>query len=126
METESPRLVADVMTTPLETSSADETVADAAARMHERDISALFVPGNPAGIVTTTDVTGVVADGRDPEEVLVGEVMTAPVESAMTTVELTEAAAMMANYGIKHLPVIDGHRDYVGMVSSSDLVFELA
>lgn len=126
MDSSSPVLVGDVMSTPLETVSAGETVAAAAERMRDNDISGLFVPGNPAGIVTTTDVTAVVADGRDPGAVQVGDVMTAPVERVMTSVELTEAAAMMANYGIKHLPVMDDHRDYVGMVSSSDLAMELA
>jgi IMP dehydrogenase len=33
---------------------------------------------------------------------------------------------MMATYGIGHLPVMDDDRDYVGMVSSSDLAIELA
>lgn len=49
-----------------------------------------------------------------------------PTPANTTKVELTEAAAMTANCGIKHLPVIDGHRDCVGMVSSSDSVFEPA
>jgi len=126
MDSSSAVLVGDVMSTPLETVSATETVAAAAARMRDNDISGLFVPGNPVGIVTTTDVTAVVAEGRDPEAVAVREVMTAPVERVMTSVELTEAAAMMANYGIKHLPVMDDHRDYVGMVSTADLAMELA
>jgi len=125
MDSSSPVLVGDVMSTPLETVSSKDTVAAAAEQMRDSDISGLFVPGNPVGIVTTTDVTEVVADGRDPGAVQVGEVMTAPVERVMTSVELTEAAAMMANYGIKHLPVMDDHRDYVGMVSSSDLAMEL-
>ncbi len=126
METRSPVLVGDVMSTPLETISASETVSAAAVQMRDNDISGLFVPGNPVGIVTTTDVTSVVADGKDPAAVEVREVMTAPVERVMTSVELGEAAAMMANYGIKHLPVMDDHRDYVGMVSTSDVAMELA
>jgi IMP dehydrogenase len=119
-------LVADVMSTPLETVSADATVREAARRMRDLGIGGLFVPGNPEGIVTTTDVTAVAADGCDPATVAVDEVMTAPVERVATAVELTEAAAMMATYGIGHLPVMDDDRDYVGMVSSSDLAIELA
>ncbi len=118
-------LVEDVMSTPLETVSGDESLRTAAERMDDGEISALFVPGHPAGIVTTTDVTAVVAEGRDPSSVPVEAVMTAPVERVATAVELGEAAAMMATYGIRHLPVIDDARDYVGMVSSSDLAMEL-
>ncbi|MFC6974301.1 CBS domain-containing protein [Halomicroarcula sp. GCM10025709] len=36
---------------------------------------------------------------------------------------LTETAAMMTNFGINHLPVVDD--DYIGMVSSSDITGEM-
>ena len=126
MAQDSTPLVADAMTSPLETISSSATAREAAERMREEDINALFVPGSDAGIVTTTDVLDVVATGDDPDEVLVGDVMTAPVERVTTGVELNEAAAMMTTYGIKHLPVTDDHGDYVGMISSTDLTTELA
>jgi IMP dehydrogenase len=126
MAQESTPLVADAMTSPLETISSSATAREAAERMRNEDINALFVPGSDAGIVTTTDVLDVVATGDDPDEVAVGDVMTAPVERVTTDVELNEAAAMMTTYGIKHLPVTDGHGDYVGMISSTDLTTELA
>ena len=126
MATDSPVRVEDVMTTPLETISAGATVREAARKMRELDISALFVMRAEAGIITTTDVVEVVAEGVDPSEVAVADVMTAPVERITTAEELTEAAAMMTNFGIKHLPVIDAHGDYVGMVSTTDLTTQLA
>ncbi|MFC6614027.1 CBS domain-containing protein [Halopenitus salinus] len=121
MATTDPILVADVMSTPLETIPEHATLREAATRMRDSDINALFVPGVSAGIVTTTDVVEAVADGSDPDEVTVGEAMTAPVERITTAEELTQAAAMMTNFGIKHLPVVDGDGDYVGMVSTTDL-----
>lgn len=125
MATDSPVLVADVMSTPLETVSANATLQTAAKQMQEHDISGLFVPGSTAGIVTTTDVVDVVAAGDDPAEVEVADVMTAPVERVTTDVELNQAAEMMTTYGIKHLPVVDDHGDYVGMVSSTDVTSEV-
>ncbi|WP_096389398.1 CBS domain-containing protein [Halopenitus persicus] len=119
-------LVADVMTSPLETIAADASVREAAERMRDRNINALFVPGVDAGIVTTTDVVEAVADGADLEDATVADVMTAPVERITTAEELTEAAAMMTTFGIKHLPVIDADGDYVGMVSTTDLTTQLA
>lgn len=121
MVTDSSVLVADVMSTPLETVSADATLQTAAEQMREHDINGLFIPGSTAGIVTTTDIVDVVAAGKDPAEVEVADVMTAPVERVTTDVELNQAAEMMTTYGIKHLPVIDDHGDYVGMVSSTDV-----
>lgn len=126
MEIDTPIHVKDVMTTPLQTISADATVKQAAKKMRELDINALFVMRASAGIITTTDVVAAVAEGLDLSEVTVADVMTAPVERITTEEELTEAAAMMTNFGIKHLPVIDAYGDYVGMISTTDLTTQLA
>ena len=126
MSTGTKTLVEDVMSSPLETISRNATVREAAERMREHDINALFVPGSSAGIVTTTDVVDAVAEGADLSDVRVADVMTAPVERATTTLNLSEAAAMMTNFGIKHLPVVDKRGNYVGMVSSTDTTTELA
>ena len=118
--------VEDVMSTPLETISKKASVREAAKIMDDRQFNALFVPGSDAGIITNSDVVAVVAAGDDPSEVTVSEVMTSPVERVTTSLELGEAAAMMTTYGIKHLPVIDDHGDYVGMVSSTDVTADFS
>ena len=114
------------MSTPLETISKKASVREAAKIMDDRQFNALFVPGSDAGIITNSDVVAVVAAGDDPSEVTVSEVMTSPVERVTTSLELGEAAAMMTTYGIKHLPVIDDHGDYVGMVSSTDVTADFS
>ena len=121
MTSETRTEVQSVMTTPIETISRKGTVREAATIMRDRGISALLAPGGETGIVTSTDVLGVVADGRNPEDVAVSEVMTAPVESVKSGMRLGEAAAMMTNYGVKHMPVRDSEGEYVGMVSSTDI-----
>ncbi|MFW6384680.1 MAG: CBS domain-containing protein [Halodesulfurarchaeum sp.] len=118
--------IEDVMTTPIVTIRESATVSEAAGSMVEHEISSLLVPGAEMGIITSTDVLETVAEGADPEEVLVEDVMTRPVERVATDLYLGEGAAMMTNYGIKHLPVIDDDGDYVGMVSSSDITADIA
>jgi IMP dehydrogenase len=113
--------VADVMTSPVETIGASASVREATTVMRENGFNALLVPGRDTGIVTSTDVLDVVVEGQDPGTTTVEDVMTAPVESVTGDLRLGEAAAMMTNYGINHLPVIGDDRDYVGMVSSTDL-----
>lgn len=125
MDRETPMHVEDVMSAPLETISAGASVKQAASRMREHDINALFVPGATAGIVTTTDVLDAVVEEVDLTVATVGEVMTSPIERITTTEELTEAAAMMTNFDIKHLPGVDIDGDYVGMISSTDLTLQL-
>ena len=126
MATETTVRIEDIMSTPLETISADETVKAAATQMQAQNINGIFVPGAQAGIITTTDIVDAVAAGKDLSTATVGDVMTSPVERVTTSLELGEAAAMMTTYDIKHLPVIDKHQDYVGMVSSTDITQALS
>jgi CBS domain-containing protein len=50
--------------------------------------------------------------------------MTEAVETVPPGLRLTEAAAMMENLCISHLPVVDD--DFVGMVSSTDITAEIS
>jgi IMP dehydrogenase len=118
--------VEDVMSTPLETISSDAAVEAAAARMRDVDIKALLVPGAEMGIVTSTDILEAVAAGWDVADLRVEEVATIPVETVTTDLQMNEAAAMMTNFGINHLPVVDGDGDYAGMVSSTDVTAALS
>lgn len=121
MSTGSEEHIGAVMTASVETIAGDASVREASRRMRERNINSLLVPGAEAGIVTSTDVLDAVADGRDLEDCRVADVMTVPVESVTENLRVEEAAAMMTNYGINHLPVRDRDGDYVGIVSSTDL-----
>jgi CBS domain-containing protein len=116
--------VKDVMTTPLETISDDATVKEAAQRMSEMEINALVVRTTPRSIISSTDVLDAVANGRSVSELHVSDVMTTNVETASPDLYMEEVAAMMATYGIKHLPVVED--DYVGMVSSTDVTTHLS
>ena len=120
MVTPDRRTVRDVMSTPLETISKDATVVEAVQRMREKEINALVVTTTPRGIISSTDVLDAIADGRDVSELQVADVMTSDVETATPDLYMEEVAAMMTTYGIKHLPVVDD--DYVGMVSSTDIM----
>ncbi|MFB6090090.1 MAG: cyclic nucleotide-binding/CBS domain-containing protein [Halobellus sp.] len=117
-------LVRDVMSTRLVTISPDATLVEAAKRMRDHEINALLVPSTEIAIVTSTDVLDAVARDRDPAEVSVGDVMTGAVETVTPDLRLTEAAAMMENFGFSHLPVVDD--DLVGMVSSTDITAQLS
>ena len=118
--------VEDVMSTPLETISRNATAADAADAMRNEDINALVVTTDPPSIVTSTDILGVAADGKAPDEVHVADVMTESVETVPPDLYLEEVAAMLTTFGIKHLPVVEGDDEYVGMISSTDVAAQLS
>src|SRR6056297_3879533 len=119
------RTVEDVMSTPLEIVSKDATLTEAATTMHDKEISALVVSTDPPSIVTSTDLVASAAEGHDPTTQQVSDVMTRSVETVPPDLYLEEIAAMMTNFGINHLPVVDGD-DYLGMVSSTDVTSELS
>ena len=121
MASETERQVKEIMTPTLSTIPSDAPVSEAARTMRDEDIGSLLVSGGRTGIVTSTDVLEAVADGQDPEAMTVEASMTAPVESVDVGLRLSEAAAMMTNFGINHLPVRDSDGDYVGIVSSTDI-----
>ncbi len=124
MRNESRTQVRDVMSSPLVTIEPDATVREAAQVMRDKEISALVVTTTTRSIITSTDVLHSVADGDDPNEVLVGDVMTESVETVTPDLFMEEVSAMMTTYGIKHLPVVDD--DYVGMISSTDVAAQLS
>jgi len=111
--------VEEVMSTPLETISAEATVKEAAQLMGEKDINGIVVSTTPPGIISSTDVLTAVADGRDVSELQVADIMTTQVETASPDNDMAEAAAIMTAHDIKHLPIVDD--EYVGMISSTDI-----
>lgn len=123
MATDDRTTVGDVMSAPLLTVSPDVTIREAARRLVEADISALVVTAATPSLVTSTDLLAAVAAGDDPGERLVADVMTESVETVPPKVSIVEAAAMMTNLGVQHLPVVDD--DYVGMVSATDVTEHL-
>lgn len=124
MHTENGTRVREVMSTPPLTISPEASVAAAAERMHEEEISALVVRTTPRSIVSSTDVIGAVAEGQDVAELQVSDVMTTDVETVTPDLFMEEVAAMMTTYGIEHLPVVGD--EYLGMISSTDVTAHLS
>ena len=115
-----PQRVEEIMSSPVETISRTATVSEAAEKMRSEEISALIVRTSPPSIITTTDILGAIANGRDATALDVTELMTESVETVPPDLQVGEAAAMMTNFGIKHLPVVE-RGDYVGIVSTTDI-----
>ena len=115
-----PNRVEEIMSSPVETITRNATVSDAAAKMRNEEISALIVTTSPPSIITTTDILDAVANDRDPTVLDVTDLMTESVETVPPELQVGEAAAMMTNFGIKHLPVVE-RGDYVGIVSTTDI-----
>jgi CBS domain-containing protein len=102
----------------------DATVLDAALLMNEHRIGALVVleEGRVTGMFSERDVLQrVVAAQRDPAQTLVSEVMTEEIVCGTLETSIEEARGAMKNRRIRHLPLVDGERRLLGMISIGDL-----
>jgi len=102
----------------------DETVLNAARLMNERSIGGVVVmaQGRLAGIFTERDVLRrVVAEGRDPAQTRVRDVMTSPVVCCRVAASVEECMGIMTTRRIRHLPVTR-EDDLVGIVTIGDLL----
>ncbi|MBM3546026.1 MAG: CBS domain-containing protein [Alphaproteobacteria bacterium] len=118
-------IVPDIIATKqtLTTFGADVTVRQAARVMAERHIGAVLIMGNGKleGIFTERDVLNrVVAPGKDPDTVKIGEVMTRDPDTVPPDATALDTLIRMQSKGYRHLPVVDDGQ-LVGIVSVRDL-----
>lgn len=120
--------VGRLMSSPAVTTSGDATLRDAAATMRERGVGSLVVvaDGALAGIVTRTDFVRAAAAGRDPTATAVDAYATEVVETTTANTPVEEAARVMVDRGVHHLPVVGDEDDVVGMVTSADFAAYLS
>ena len=119
-----PATVADVMQPPLTMVEQNDHVAAAAYLMKRANATALIVTqaqtGQPVGIITDADVSHAVADGKNPNDVRIYELMTANPTVVSTTTSVRDAAAVMTSRRFRHLPVV-GDAGLVGIVDITDV-----
>jgi len=114
--------VGDIMTADVRTVSSGDTVAETATLLSKNRISSVVVKdGNDVvGIVTERDIVHAVADGVDPKATSVGERMTKDLATVDRKTDVADAAQLMAQRRIRHLPVLD-KGSLAGIVSIRDL-----
>jgi CBS domain-containing protein len=101
----------------------DVTVREAAKTMRDARIGALLImrDGKLVGILTERDVLNkVVAEGLNPDEVEVRDIMTRDVVVIDPSLSIRDAMRIVTVKKLRHLPVVrDGQ--LIGMVSGGDL-----
>ena len=121
------RTARDVMTPTTGYLTESDSIARAASRMRDLDVSSLPVcepGGRLAGMVTDRDIVRCLAAGWDPfatstRELVDGQVLAVSVDESVETALLT-----MALHHVRRLPVVD-HGSLVGMLADTDLARSL-
>lgn len=113
----------DAVTAPPETS-----VADLAAVMDEENVGSVVITNDnsPVGVVTDRDLSvRVLGEQVDPAEQRAEDVMTDDLCTTEPTAGFYEAASLMAEHGIRRLPICEGD-SLVGIITADDITELLA
>lgn len=103
----------------------DQSVHEVALKMVDLRVGAILVleDGELCGVFSERDLLSrVVAEGRDPRTVRVGEVMTANPTAVEESATAEEAMEVMHRNSCRHLPVLRNGK-VVKMVSMRDLMY---
>jgi CBS domain-containing protein len=105
------------------TAAADDSLEQTAARLEDKDISALVILDGYrlAGIITERGIVRAVADRRDLADGTADDYMTMEPATVDLETPLSAVARTMLAYGIRHLPVVVAG-EVTGIVSARDLL----
>ncbi len=119
--------VSEIMTKAAVIDKPDDTLVEAARKMwHQQTGSLLVLDGEDlVGIITERDILKAVSSGISLDQTRISEAMTKDLVTVGPRTSLREAAKIMADRWIRHLPVLDGGK-LVGVISQRDLAGVLA
>lgn len=118
-------LVRHAMTEAPQTISPGMNVQDAAGMMKSEDVGVLpVVEGDQlVGLVTDRDlVLRVLAERKDPMEVMVGDIATKSPVTVTPDLKLSQARELMEQHKVRRLPVMKGDT-LVGILSLGDVAW---
>ena len=112
------------LTRPTTRVEAEAHLAAAAYLLHRSGDSALVVTaggtGDPIALLSATDISRAVAEGRDPESTRVRQVVTGPPRTVEADLPARDAARVMLSHGIMQLLVCGGDR-VLGIADLADV-----
>lgn len=115
----------DIMTKEIIMIEETETATAAIKKMSEKKVSCLIVNRkdyeDAYGIITRRDIVNkIVAFGQNPYELHISDIMTKPLVTVTPNLNIKYVAKLMADTGIRRVPVFDGHK-MMGIISNSDI-----
>jgi CBS domain-containing protein len=116
--------IRDLMTTNPRSVESGSTVVEAARLMRDEDAGLIPVCEGEklVGTVTDRDIAiRVVAEGREPESITVGEIASRELVTIDPQQELDEALRLMARHQVRRLPVVEEDGKLVGIVAQADI-----
>ena len=120
-------LVKDLMSTNVNVFRNESTVLEVVKAMASCDVDYVIVEqsGQPTGIITEHDIiVRMLTQGLDPKVVIARAIYTNPLVTIEETATVEEAAKLMKEWKIKHLPVTRNGK-IAGMLTYLDIAFNV-
>jgi signal-transduction protein with cAMP-binding, CBS, and nucleotidyltransferase domain len=120
-------LVKDLMSTNVNVFENESTALEVVKAMSDCDVDYVIVVQSrkPTGIITERDViVRMLTQGLDPKVVIARAIYTNPLVTIEETATVEEAAELMKEWKIKHLPVTRNGR-ITGMLTYLDIAFNV-
>jgi signal-transduction protein with cAMP-binding, CBS, and nucleotidyltransferase domain len=120
-------MVKDIMSTDVNIFENESTVDNIVNTMSDCDVDYVIVVQSrkPTGIITERDViVRMLTQGLDPKVVIARAIYTNPLVTIEETATVNEAAKLMLDWKIKHLPVTREGK-IVGMINYLDIAFNV-
>jgi len=121
--------VGRLMSSPVQTVTPDQSVKEAAQKMHDHDINSVVVVDDDnrlQGILTSTDYVYMAADDAPAGDTPVSEYMTGAVTTTTVNDRVNDVAETMMENGVHHVPVVDDTEGVVGMITTKDFTAYLS
>jgi CBS domain-containing protein len=121
-------LIENLITRSAATVVENDTVADAAQIMKDRDVgSVVVVEGKKVvGILTDRDIVlRVGTDGHGSLETPVSSVMTRMPLCLSANVDVEQCLERMETHGVRRIPIVDDEDELIGVVSLDDILIHL-
>lgn len=116
----------NLMTKNVETVSRNTSLNEAAKLMKQYNVGSIPVCDGDqvVGIITDRDIVlRGIADGMNPSNVKCGDIMSTNVVTGTASMDVHEAAKLMADKQIRRLPVVENNK-LIGIISLGDLAVE--
>jgi len=121
--------VARLMSTDPKTVTPDMLVEQAAKLMIDSDVGSVLVVEDDnqlAGILTQTDFVHIVAGQKPKDQTPILAYMSDTPVTISAQASVADAADLMVESGVHHLPVVDDDAGLIGIVTTTDLAAHIA
>ena len=115
-------VVKEYMKTNVVTVTKDTILYEVAKIMTEKNIGSVIVVenGKPVGIITERDIVRAIGRGKKLDT-RAEEIMTASLITIKEDSPITGALALMRQFNIRHLPVVNDKGELTGIISIRDI-----